>query len=72
MEIGSSIFDFILPGDTEDFKRNIRKAFEGRIIDVEKKISIKDDYYWFRFSYVPINLLDKIEYVAFTSYDISD
>jgi PAS domain S-box-containing protein len=73
MEIGVSIFDFILPGDMEDFKRNLKKAFEGRIIDVEKKISIKDDHRWFRFNYVPINhQLDKIEHVVFASYDITD
>ncbi|MDX1958849.1 MAG: chemotaxis protein CheB [Leptospiraceae bacterium] len=72
MEYGSSMIDFILPGDYEDFKKNLEFTFQGKTIEVEKKVvSPNDTVFWFKFTFSPIKNKGKVDLISFSVQDIT-
>jgi len=69
---GELIYNFIPNFDLEIFKENLKSAFLGNIVDVEKKIELDGEYKWFKFTFNPIIIETETYSVGIFILDITD
>jgi PAS domain S-box-containing protein len=73
IQIGSSIFDFIVPQEHEVFKTNFQRCLNGEVIRLEREIAYPNHSSWFEVIYMPIlNHQQLANAVSISLLDISE
>ncbi|MEO1054322.1 MAG: PAS domain S-box protein [Bacteroidota bacterium] len=72
---GDSLLEICPPHEIENVKRNIKKAFNGTTVELERRIKFegREQEFWFSIKYIPVKNKDNEIYaVLFTALNISD
>jgi PAS domain S-box-containing protein len=73
IQLGDSIFDFIVPQDYDVFKQNFQKCLAGEIIHLEREIIYPHHISWFEIIYAPIlNNKQLANAISISLLDISE